>query len=90
MNDYNEYKIKNCVYQTEDLKLFKSSVPITLLETDLGFFSTIDNQFIGKAIVGFKDFEGNIWVKHSEIKQHFPNGDSYSWYFDPKRGYWHE
>ena len=78
---------KKLIYKTDNFSLFEILVPVKLLETDLGTFTTIEGNFIGKVVLGYKDKGFKIKVKHQQVIQHFPDGSSCSWTFDPERGY---
>lgn len=78
------------IYQSENFKIYKDYTPIVLLETEKGFFSTIDDHYIGKYINGFRQADGSIVAKYSKVKQNLSNGRTLIWIFDPEKGYWHE
>ena len=85
-------KIKEIIYETENLQMFSIKKQIELLSTDNGFFVTAEGQLIGNIVVGYCYREKNRFIiepQYEEVIQILPDGSKYTWKFT-EEGYFYE
>lgn len=79
------------VYASDNLRLFKTTHDVILLQTNQGHFKTPDNQILGAIVKGIKLLENGetkIIAKYPKVIQVFPDSESWIWEFTEK-GYKH-